>query len=280
MNREKRTECRGVTINYIDEGEGIPMVFLHNGGGFYQIWEKQIAHFKKDYRVIAPDLPGFGESGESTMPYSLDYYFAFLDDFLQNLKLDRVILVGNCIGASLAIRYALEYPNKVIKMVLMNICPGERLFPSVFLRALLFKPKPKRVTKCLKAMFRFILSKTPARRQFPGILFGENPDRQSVLYKKYLEKFREPKQTRSRVNLLFACDSFTLKRIIGNTGTMPGAQLIWGEKNKVAGLKKEGYYHKNLCRIEKMHIIAGGGHLFMYELPHQTNSIISKYLNQ
>jgi pimeloyl-ACP methyl ester carboxylesterase len=281
---EKKMPCLDVIINYIDEGEGIPVVFLHNGGGFYHIWDRQIAFFKNSYRVIALDLPGFGESTESLRPYTIDYYSGILECFFKNLNLGRIILVGNCIGATLAIRYKLTWPAHVIKLVLMNICPGERLIPSQALSVVLFRINSRWITVCLQSLFRFLLTKSPARRRFPDILFGDDPDPQSSLYQRYLIKFKDPKQTRSRVNLLFAINTYSLNRLItenrpeSDTTAISDALLLWGENNKVASLEKEGYYHRNLCGIPHMHVIPGGGHLLMAEFPQLVNNIIHAYL--
>ena len=112
------------------------------------------------------------------------------------------------------------------------------------------------------------------------MLFGENPDRQSPLYKRYLKKFKEAQQTRSRVKLLFVADTYTLKRIIDKPGRISDALLLWGEKNKVADLTREGYYHQSLCGIKRINIIAGCGHLLMYEAPDITNQLIQDYISQ
>jgi pimeloyl-ACP methyl ester carboxylesterase len=280
MLRERKIRCLDVIINYVDEGEGDPLVFLHNGGGFYHIWEKQLVFFRKGYRVIAPDFPGFGESSESDNPYTLEYCFSVVDVFLQQLRLDQVILVGNCIGATIAIQYALSCPDKVRKLVLMNICPGERLIPGAAIKILLFKTRPGPLKTLLASLFRVLIAKTLVRRRFPDILFGDSPDQQSPLYKRYQNKFKEPKQTRSRVKLLFASDTFTLKRVVDDPAQISGALLLWGEKNKVASLAKEGYYHKTQCGIQHIHIIPDCGHLLMFEAPELTNQLIHDYISQ
>lgn len=278
MITEKKINCLDVTINYVDEGEGIPMVFIHNGGGFLQIWLKQIEHFRKVFRVIALDLPGFGESSESNSPYTIDYYSQILEAFLKNLGIDKMIMVGNCIGASLAIRYKNRFPDKIIKLVLINICPGERLIPLKLFRTILFRVKSQFIKKTFMKIVCFSMTKTPLKKKFPDILFARHPDKKSYVYQKYIIKYKEPRQTRSRINLLFASNTFTLRRILDDNSQISDSLLIWGEFNKVASLEKEGYYHCSLCGIQTINIIKGGGHLLMYEFPDQTNKLISDYL--
>jgi len=278
MAREKKIECLDVIINYIDEGEGIPMVFIHNGGSFYQIWVNQIEHFRHDYRVIALDLPGFGDSSESTHPYTLDYYYDIMIVFLQKLGVDKVILVGNCIGSTIAIKYKTHNPLKVIKLILVNICPGERLVPSKILKQALFSPKPKLITEVLKRTMGFFLTRWPAKNRFPDILFGSAPDRSSEAYRKFVAGFKEPGQTRSRVKLYLASDTFTLDRTVKDNTSISDSLLIWGEHNKVADLGREGYYHKELCGIERINIIDKAGHMLVYESPIEVNRLIREFI--
>jgi|WetSurSiteA1Bulk_404760.scaffolds.fasta_scaffold34510_2 pimeloyl-ACP methyl ester carboxylesterase len=278
MITEKKCNCLDTTINYIDEGEGVAMLFIHNGGGFLQTWIRQIEYFSNGYRVIALDLPGFGESTESASPYTLDYYFSVLEIFLNNIKVEKMIMIGNCIGATLAIKFKNHYPLRVIRLVLINICPGERLVRVGLFRILLFRINLNIFKAGMKKIIRFFFTKTPLKKRFPDILFGQNPDKETPLYKKYQLKFKEPRQTRSRINLLFASDSYTLSRILKNNSYITDSLLIWGSCNKVADLRREGYYHRDLCGIKTLNIIEGSGHLLMYESPDQTNKLIREYI--
>ncbi len=64
----------GEVWNVFDKGSGMPIVFLHNGGGTLWNWAHQLEYFSSQYRVIAPDLPGFGRSRRSCEPLRLDTY--------------------------------------------------------------------------------------------------------------------------------------------------------------------------------------------------------------
>lgn len=278
MKNQKRIKCLDVTINYIDEGNGDVILFIHNGGGFLQLWTRQIEYFSHSHRVIALDLPGFGESSESFNAYTLDYYFSIIHEFLNKLKINELNIVGNCIGASLAIRSKNLYPEKVKKIVLINICPGERLIRSPLLRILIFKIKSKPFRAIFSSFITFFYFKTFIKNRFPGILFGKKPDRESIIYKKYIEKMHSSKQVRSRLNLLYSSDTFTLKGYMSDNSKIKNALLIWGEYNKVASLKREGKYHSALCGIKNINVVKESGHLLMYESADETNELIKNYL--
>ena len=165
MKIEKKINCRGISINFIDEGRGDAIIFIHNGGGFWQIWEKQIDHFSKNYRVIAIDLPGFGNSSEAKELYTLDFNSQIILDIVDKLKIDNTKIVGNCIGASIAINLKNKYPQRFKKIILMNICPGERLIRSRLMRQILFNTKSDKIKSMLKLLLSFIMTKTPLKKK-------------------------------------------------------------------------------------------------------------------
>ena len=135
---ERTINILGCNINYIDVGSGEVVVFLHNGGGFWQVWWHQIKHFAETHRVLAFDWPGFGESGDIGEPLTVDSAARTLGAFTDALALHDIILIGNCIGAAVAIRYQNLHPAKVRALVLMNICPGRRIVRFRPMRTLLY----------------------------------------------------------------------------------------------------------------------------------------------
>ena len=100
-------------IHYDVYGEGFPIVCLHNAGADSSIWEYQTDFFKSNFQVIVLDLPGYGKSDRPRVPYTLEYYQQILDAFLNKLEITNCYLLGNCIGASIALYYAKKNPNKV-----------------------------------------------------------------------------------------------------------------------------------------------------------------------
>jgi pimeloyl-ACP methyl ester carboxylesterase len=271
--------CMNIRLNYIDEGRGECLLFLHNGGGFWQIWTKQIEEFRNTHRVIALDFPGFGDSDESKEAYTLDYFTTILHCFLDKLEIHKVSLVGNCIGASISLRFNQLFPEKTDKLILMNICPGERLIRLKIFRYLLFSYKSKRFHHFFSALLKFFVTKTPVKNTFPKILFSKHPDKQSPLYKKYIHKMKEAKQNRSRLKLLYASNSYSLHRFIKPDTKVQKSLLMWGSENKVAPLKREGCYHRELCGIPELYSIDRAGHLLMYEASENCNSLIRKHLS-
>ncbi|MBF0395952.1 MAG: alpha/beta hydrolase, partial [Desulfobacterales bacterium] len=117
-------ECfdyNGLKIYYKKIGSGRPVIFLHNGGNSHVIWERQISFLSDSHECYAFDLPGYGMSANPGIRYSLSLYTGFLDEFLLRSSLGPVTLVGNCIGSAIALRYAIEKPINVDRLVLFHI---------------------------------------------------------------------------------------------------------------------------------------------------------------
>ncbi|MGW0355343.1 alpha/beta fold hydrolase [Nocardia nova] len=112
-------EYQGRRVVYDRAGHGDPVVFLHNAGAQRRIWDEQMAALRGEYEVFALDLPGYGES-EQPHGYRLADYVAMVRAFLDEYRLNRVILVGNCLGSATSLSFAIGDPARVRGLVLIN----------------------------------------------------------------------------------------------------------------------------------------------------------------
>lgn len=117
----KFIEVNGQTIHYRDEGQGAVLLLLHGTGSNLHTWQGWTDTLQKRYRVIRPDLPAFGLSGPSPdRDYSMAGYSAFLDGFLDALGVDSCAVAGNSLGGAIAWHYALDRPDRVRRLVLID----------------------------------------------------------------------------------------------------------------------------------------------------------------
>lgn len=107
-----------IIVNYEIKGEGNPVVFLHGWAANISIYKKIIDKISKKYLVYIIDLPGFGNSMEPLLDYTLDDYVEFLHTFIENNNIIKPILIGHSFGGRIAIRYVNKY--KVNKLVLIS----------------------------------------------------------------------------------------------------------------------------------------------------------------
>ena len=131
----KTVSVDGEPWHYLEGGPDAAEVvlLLHGFGGEKDNWTRFLKHLTKRYRVIAPDLPGFGESARHPdWDYSLVPQRDRVQGFVRALELGRYHLAGHSMGGHLAILFTQEYPAQVISLALFNnggiVSPNESEF--------------------------------------------------------------------------------------------------------------------------------------------------------
>ncbi len=117
---------------YVAGEDGEAVVLLHGGGtdSAWLSWQPVILALSTRFRVIAPDLPGYGKSDTPHVQYSLNYYIQFLHQFLERLELECVSLVGVSMGGGIGIGFALAYPQRVQRLVPVDSYGIQRQYPG------------------------------------------------------------------------------------------------------------------------------------------------------
>ncbi|MDB5715206.1 MAG: alpha/beta hydrolase fold protein [Sphingomonadales bacterium] len=114
----------GFATNYLEQGEGTPVVLLHGSGPgvtAFANWRLTIPDLAKSFRVLAPDAVGFGYTDRSKeRGYGLDVWTRHILGFLDALGIEKAHLVGNSFGGGLALAIANRHPDRVGKLVLMG----------------------------------------------------------------------------------------------------------------------------------------------------------------
>jgi pimeloyl-ACP methyl ester carboxylesterase len=111
----------GVNISFEQQGKGEPtIVFVHGWANNTSVWDAQMSHFAKKYRVIAVDLPGFGESGYNRTNWTMASFGEDVAAVIKKLNLKHVVLVGFSMGAPVIIETAKTSPKNIIGLVLVD----------------------------------------------------------------------------------------------------------------------------------------------------------------
>ena len=117
-------QLRGRPVNVLDIGDGPAVVFLHGLSGCWQNWLQNIPPLAADHRVIALDLPGFGESPMPADPISVSAYARLVVELLDELGVNDATIVGNSMGGFIGCEMAIRFPARVRRLVLVAAAAG------------------------------------------------------------------------------------------------------------------------------------------------------------
>jgi pimeloyl-ACP methyl ester carboxylesterase len=118
--RRRSVELPGARVDYVELGEGEPLLFLHGLSGGWQNWLENLPHFGSRYRAIALDFPGFGTSPMPEWEIGMPAYARLVRDFCEELGLEGTTLIGNSMGGFVAVEAATADPELYSRLVLVS----------------------------------------------------------------------------------------------------------------------------------------------------------------
>jgi pimeloyl-ACP methyl ester carboxylesterase len=124
----RKTNVFGHSIHYlvcgeVDSSQSDPketLILLHGIGASAERWLKVIPILSKNFKIIVPDIIGFGYSEKPILEYTIDYFVKFLHEFLSVLKIDKASLMGSSFGGLVITEFAIRFPNLINKIVLVS----------------------------------------------------------------------------------------------------------------------------------------------------------------
>lgn len=111
---------KNTKISYTDSGQGTTIVLLHGFLENKKMWTNYIALFAEQYRVIAIDLLGHGESDCLGYVHSMEENANVVHEVLEHLKIGKAIILGHSMGGYVGLAFAELYPKNIQKLVLLN----------------------------------------------------------------------------------------------------------------------------------------------------------------
>lgn len=104
--------------HYLEKGEGEPFLLLHGNGEDSAYFNKQIEYFSKSYRVIAIDTRGHGKTPRGNAPFTISQFAEDLYIFMDRMGIEKAHLLGFSDGANIAMIFAINYPERVGRLIL------------------------------------------------------------------------------------------------------------------------------------------------------------------
>lgn len=264
-------------INVIELGEGPPLLFVHGLSGSWPNWLEQLPVFAATRRVIAVDLPGFGHSPMPREPISISGYARTLDALFDQLDLDAAAVVGNSMGGFVSAELAINFPQRVERLVLVspaglstyNHRGGTRALPSL-----------RRAERIIAAYAGWIAAHADTVARRPGL-------RNATLGFVTAHPSRLP-----------AAVAAEQVRGAGKPGFLQGLQanlnydfrhrlceiacptlIAWGDRDRVITPRDADVYAELIPGSRKV-VFEDTGHMAMLERPTAFNALLQEFLDE
>ncbi len=238
---EKEIFVNDLKINYKIAGQGQPILILHGWGSNSDQWQKvgEIVS-QKGFKIIIPDLPGFGKSQEPKTVWNLDDYCNFLEDFRKFLGLKKFYLLGHSFGGGLAVKFSLKFPERIEKLFLVA---------AACIRKKTMKKKILIITSKILNFFSFLPFYSLARKIFYKIFVGSSDylKTKGVIKESFIKIVNED-----------------LSKIL--TSIKVPTVIIWGKKDNMT-LLDDAYFMKQKIKNSKLIIIPEGNHALEQNMP-------------
>ena len=248
----------GNRVHYRDEGEGEAIILIHGTASSLHTWDQWTEVLSKKYRVIRMDLPGFGLTGpDHSDRYQVADDVDFLKTFLNELQIDSAHVVGSSLGGRIAWQFALQHPNRVQTLGLMNALgyPQERWPPPIQMAQW---PVFDEVMKRFSPRFMYEIGLKDVYHD-ASLVNEEIIDR-------YFEISRYPGNLAafpSRVKARLDKDSDQIKQVQVPT------LIMWGEKDSYFPAENAYRFHQDI-RDSDVLVYQSIGHLPMEETPERS----------
>jgi pimeloyl-ACP methyl ester carboxylesterase len=257
---EKTIEIDGNTIRYVEEGTSEEnLLLIHGLGASAERWEHVIPQFAKNYRVLVPDLIGFGLSDKPLVDYTTDYLSNFIRKFLKKLNIDSVIIIGSSLGGQIGAEFTYQNNSMVKKLVLIS--------PSGIM---------KHSTPALDAYVMAALypSDSSASNAFQIMSGSKNIDKKTI--KGFVQRMKLPNAKMAFMSTLLGlkdAEIISEKLVSIKSPTL----IIWGENDPIIPIKYAQSFVSEIddCRFVKME---NCGHTPYVESPDKFYKIVSDFL--
>ena len=125
-------EQGGLRMHYIEEGSGDPVLLLHGEPTWAFLYRRMIPTLATVARVVAPDYFGFGRSDKPTRmeDYSYDFHYVSIEGLIEELDLRETTVVVHDWGGPIGLRLAVEHPERIARLVILNTGIGAGRAPS------------------------------------------------------------------------------------------------------------------------------------------------------
>jgi pimeloyl-ACP methyl ester carboxylesterase len=264
----------GSTVNYVEMGQGPPVLLVHGLSGAWQNWLETIPHFARTHRVVALDLPGFGSSEMPSWDISISAYGRFLRDFCERVGIGRCSLIGNSMGGFIATEVAITEPERVDDLVLVSAAgitwARARREPAAMIA------RVGRAAAPVATRFHMSWIKRPGLRKgaFQGVFHDPNRLRREMLWENIVPALQSPGYYDAMTTLW----GYDIRDRLEEIGVP--TLIVWGRNDRVVPVPAALSYKKRIGDNAELVIFDECGHVPQIERPVRFNRVVEDFLKR
>lgn len=253
--------------------QGEPVILLHGGGSSIEAWVYNIQTLAQHHRVFAFDMVGAGLSDKPAIPYSLDDQLQFLIAFLDTFDIPKASLIGNSMGGSVALKFVLKSPERVLKLGLVSSFGLGREID---------------IADRLLAAFPAITKLMPPSRRGVRIVLNSCVYNSKSVPEEWIEfnfqRFNFPGCKEALISLLIAnLDFWGVRREVFSPIVQQLDQIevptliIWGRQDSIIPISHADIAARKIPH-SRLHIFEQCGHWAQVEYPEAFNQLVLEFL--
>ncbi|GIV34446.1 MAG: epoxide hydrolase [Chitinophagales bacterium] len=278
-------QVNGIRLHYVAAGNGPLVILLHGFPEFWYAWHKQLPALARHFRVIAPDLRGYGDSDKpkAISNYSAKVIARDIVELIHALGETKAHIVGHDWGGAIAYMMAQHFPQSVSKLIVLN-CP----LPQLLLKS--FFTNFSQLKKSWY-MFFFQLPQLPERyigkdlrtffyRGLRGWAHNKEAFTKEDI-EEYVKAYQKPYAITGAVNYYRAAFRDGLKKEIRSiTPIQADTLVIWGEDDKALGKELTYGMEKHFQNHFEIKYIPDCSHWVQHEYPDKVNQLILNFIKK
>lgn len=270
-------DVEGTEVNYVEMGppaaeqHPLALIFIHGLSGCWQNWLENIPYFARRHRVLAVDLPGFGDSPAPDWEVSVPNYGRFLLDFCEAVGVADCAIVGNSLGGFVATEAAIRQPGRFEQLILVSAAGVSsarlRKRPVAVVARMMAAGTPL----AFKAQTRALLRSRARTIAFSGVFDDPNRLRPELIS----EFFEGGMRGESFVEALTGLAGYDFLHRLEEV-EVP-TLIVWGRKDRVVPARDALEFQRRLSNPELV-VFDNCGHIPMAERPVRFNRLLEEFL--
>jgi pimeloyl-ACP methyl ester carboxylesterase len=256
-------------LHYHEAGRGPALIMIHGGGpgaGGWSNYRRNVDHFSERFRVILPDLPGFAKSDKPKIegaPFS--FMARAIRDLMDALDITRASFIGNSLGGATTIKFALDYPERAERIVILG-APGLAIFT----------PQPSEGIKHLLEYYEKPGPSMEKLRNFLNVMVYDPSQLTDQLIKERYQASIQPDLVANPI--ISRSSGFVPEPLWKDVAKIKQKTLlVWGRDDRTVTLDNAWLLLNQLPDV-RLHVFGKCGHWAQWEKAAEFNRLVTDFL--